>query len=433
MLFSLTYYRPHVSGLTIYVQRVAETLVRRGHQVTVLTSQYVPQLPREEVLHGVRIVRVPIVARMSKGVIMPLYVPIACRLLRSHDVAVGNLPSTPLEAVGLPLLGKEAGRPVVMTYHCDVQLPPGIANRAVDEGVFWSNILGINTATRVVSYTEDYATHSRVIRRFPQKRVIIPPPVAMPVPASAQVAQFRTRFDLEGRPVVGFVARFATEKGVEYAIEALALLIDRFPKLKMLFVGEHRNVIGEEAYWKRMQPLLREFREHWAFTGVLDPADPAQLASLYAACTVTILPSINSTESFGLVQVESMLCGTPVVAVDLPGVRQPVLITGMGKIVPPRNARALASAIAAILTDPTPFLRPRSAIEEHFSSERTAACYEQLLEELTGSAPRQRSLASSAPISRTLSRHEPPATRERADVQTAPGPAEIGGSGPSHA
>ena len=52
-----------------------------------------------------------------------------------------------------------------------------------------------------------------------------------------------------------------------------------------------------------------------------------------------MLPSLNSTESWGIVQVESMSCGTPVVATDLPGVRMPVKMTGMGRIVPPRTPR----------------------------------------------------------------------------------------------
>jgi len=63
ILTVLTYYRPHTSGLTIYVERLARTLVKRGHQVTVLTSQYEPQLAPEEFIDGVRIVRAPVLLR----------------------------------------------------------------------------------------------------------------------------------------------------------------------------------------------------------------------------------------------------------------------------------------------------------------------------------------------------------------------------------
>src|SRR5262249_27368819 len=68
VLLSLTYYRPYVSGLTIYVERLGRALAERGHYVTVLTSQYEGSLPREELLDGVHVVRVPVAARISKGV-----------------------------------------------------------------------------------------------------------------------------------------------------------------------------------------------------------------------------------------------------------------------------------------------------------------------------------------------------------------------------
>ena len=59
ILTVLTYYRPHTSGLTIYAERLARAFVKRGHQVTVMTTHYDPSLPREEMMDGVRVIRVP--------------------------------------------------------------------------------------------------------------------------------------------------------------------------------------------------------------------------------------------------------------------------------------------------------------------------------------------------------------------------------------
>ncbi len=71
ILIALTYYRPHYSGLTIYTERLAKALAARGHQVTVLTSRFDPSYPEEELVDGVRVVRLPVMMRLSKGVIMP--------------------------------------------------------------------------------------------------------------------------------------------------------------------------------------------------------------------------------------------------------------------------------------------------------------------------------------------------------------------------
>jgi glycosyltransferase involved in cell wall biosynthesis len=97
---------------------------------------------------------------------------------------------------------------------------------------------------------------------------------------------------------------------------------------------------------------------------------------------VHVLPSINSTETFGLVQVEAALCGTPTVASALPGVRMPTRMTGMGLTVPPRDVRALADAICEILAHREQYLRPRAPIAEQFSPMATAERYEELFRAL---------------------------------------------------
>jgi len=84
-----------------------------------------------------------------------------------------------------------------------------------------------------------------------------------------------------------------------------------------------------------------------------------------------------------------MLLGAPSIASDLPGVRQPVRMTGMGEIVPIRDSGALAEAILRVLRDRPRYVRPRSEIEAMFSTERTAERYERLFEELLAAKSRR--------------------------------------------
>jgi glycosyltransferase involved in cell wall biosynthesis len=83
-----------------------------------------------------------------------------------------------------------------------------------------------------------------------------------------------------------------------------------------------------------------------------------------------------------MVQVESMLCGTPVVASDLPGVRQPVMISGMGRVVPAADVQALAQAIISILDHPEKFRGDPASIAERFSPETVAVAYEEIFNRL---------------------------------------------------
>lgn len=373
ILLSLTYYRPHVSGLTIYVERLGRALVARGHEVTVLTSRHDPALPRDEMLDGIRVVRVPVAFRVGKGPIMPTLGGVATRLVREHDVVSLHLPM--FDAAGIAARGRLFRKPTLLTYHCDLLLPAGVVNRVIDQAVFAANYAGARLVHRIIAYTQDYADHSRLLRRFRSKTTVIPPPVVMPSPSANDVAAFRQKHGLDGKRVIGFASRFATEKGIEHLVDAMPELLRRFPNLKVLFAGPYRDVIGEEEYRNRLTPRIAALGEHWTFLGTLGPE---ALPAFYGSLNVLLMTSVNSTESFGLVQVEAMLCGTPVVVTDLPGVRQPVRVTGMGEVVAVADSAALAAGVTSVLTDPDRYIKPRAEIERVYDLAVTVSAYEAL-------------------------------------------------------
>jgi glycosyltransferase involved in cell wall biosynthesis len=377
ILIVLTYYRPHISGLTIYVERLAAALAARGHRVTVLTSHYRKDLPQHEEIEGVTVIRHPVLFRFSKGSIMPGFLSRAWKLMSENDVVSVHLPQA--EGGPLAMIGRWlAFKPVVLTYHCDLLLPPGLLNRVIDRAVFASNWLAGRLAKRIVAYTQDYADHSPLLARFKNKIKVVYPPVIMPAPDPAAIAALQNKYQLNGHAVIGFAARFAEEKGVNYLIESLPFVREKIPNVKYLFAGEYQNVIGENV-WQRLQPQIEQYREFLEFLG---PVPNSEMGNFFGLCDVLTVPSINSTESFGLVQVEAMLSGCPVVATNLPGVREPTRVTGMGQIVPIKDARALADAIVSVLHNRERYLRKRSEIETMFSLERTVEAYEKLFDEL---------------------------------------------------
>jgi glycosyltransferase involved in cell wall biosynthesis len=377
VLIALTYYRPHISGLTFYVERLARALVKRGHRVTVLTSHYAKDSPYYEVMDGVIVIRHPVAFRASKGSIMPGFLSRSLMLMREHDIVSVHLPQAeggPLALVGRMLVRK----PVVLTYHSDLQLPPGILNRVVDRLVFASNMMAGIFANRISAYTEDFARHSPFLSRFNDKVVVILPPIEiLPTDANA-VRVLKARCHAEGHTVVGFVARFAEEKGIDYLLDSIPRVREKIPNVKYLLAGEYQNVIGENV-WKRLQMRIQQYRE---YLEILGPVPVQEIGNFFGACDVLTVPSINSTESFGLVQIEAMLSGCPVVASDLPGVREPIRMTGMGEIVPIKDAGALADGIVRVLQNRAAYIRARAEIEKMFSLERTVQAYESLFESL---------------------------------------------------
>jgi glycosyltransferase involved in cell wall biosynthesis len=344
----------------------------------VLTSRFDPKLPKQEVRHGVTIIRPPVLMRLSKGVIMPTMPLWAWQLVRQADVVNAHVPQ--LDAAPISVISRIQGRPVVLTYHCDLRLPSGFIHMLANQGSHMANWVSAGAANLIVTNTRDYAEHSPFLSRYLPKVRPIFPPVELPAVTEAEIAAFRQKFNIfPGQRIVGMAARLATEKGVEYLVQAFPSVLEKHPQARVLFVGQYTGVIGEEKYALKLAPLIQAMGAHWSFLGILSPTE---LAVFYRLAEVTVLPSLNSTESFGMVQVESMISGTPVVASDLPGVRQPVRMTGMGCIVPPANAAQLAEAISSVLDNPENFRKDATEVVRLFSPETIATQYEALFKEL---------------------------------------------------
>jgi glycosyltransferase involved in cell wall biosynthesis len=382
ILTVLTYYRPHTSGLTIYAERLARAFVRRGHQVTIMTMQYDPSLPREEVMDGVKIIRVPVAMRVSKGVIAPSFGFVATKLVLQHDVIQLHLPQ--FDAPGVALRGRLFGKPTVLTYHCDLQLPPGFFNRFVDAVVNFQNSMAGILANHIVTYTQDYADNSPYLSRYASKLTPILPPVELPDPLPGAVQAFAEKHHIKERhPVIGMAARFAAEKGVEVLLDALPTILKKYPKAQVLFAGMYQNVLGEQAYSDRLMPRIREYEiaGHWTFLGNLDPVE---MAAFYPNLDVLTVPSLNSTEAFGLVQIEAMMNGVPSVPSALPGVRQPVMMHRMGRVARIGDTADLAECILEVLNKADKYRGDIESIKKAYNPDSIAAEYEKLFERLKG-------------------------------------------------
>jgi len=384
ILVALTYYRPHTSGLTIYVERLSKALAARGHQVRILTSQYDRQLPLQEVVDGVEVVRVPVAFRISKGVIMPGFGLEATRQSRWADVIHLHLPQ--FDAAGLALRGRLMRKPTVITYHCDLLMPPGVLPWLANRAILLMNDLAGWFTHQVVAYTRDYAENSPYLRRLLGKLKVISPPVELPQIGREAKTAFSEKVNIGKRsPVIGMAARFASEKGVEVLLDAMPAILAKHPNAVVLFAGPYENILGEEAYYARLKPRIDRLigDGHWQFLGSLNPEE---MAAFYPLLDVLVLPSLNSTESFGLVQIEAMLNGVPSVASNLPGVRQPVLRHGMGKIIAIGGHAELAEAVEDILAGKVPSVAS-DKLRAEYAPDAVAAQYEALFNQMLTKLP----------------------------------------------
>lgn len=356
ILFSITYYLPYVSGLTLAASRWAEGLKKKGNHVRVLCMSG----------RGPGVIAAKPLVRVSKGFLSWDWVVKSWQQVQKHDVIVVSLPQ--FEGVIPALFGRIFGKRVIAIYHCEIVTTPFIQ---------WmmeiSHVMTLLLSDEIVTYTKDYADSSKLLRLLTLPRSLkmkyIVPPIPKPRENKQLTGRLRKRIGKTDF-VIGVAARLAREKGIEYLLESLPLLSSRAKRgdpdglpagkagiassrrsgirndnIKIAIAGPMEPV-GEESYKEKIMKVVRKYKKQVIFLGSIPPE---YMGSFYKLIDVLVLPSVNSTEAFGMVQVEAMLAGVRVVASDLPGVRVPVKKTGMGIVVSPKDSKKLAEAITKIL------------------------------------------------------------------------------------
>ena len=353
------WFSPHFGGVESHVRSLSRELARRGHEVTVVTSQHDRTLSAEETVDGFRVVRVrprfifmqtPITPRM-RGSLRAL----------SADVVHAHSPP-PLASHYAGAVASERGIPYVVTYHCDVELPSAFGS--VVESIYRRS-LGADTlrnADQVIVTTRTYAATSRAIWRYNPS--VIPNAVdhrrfRPDVDGSAVRAKLRIPPEV---PIVLLVGRIVPHKGVEHFVEAARYV----PDARFLVAGG-----GSSLDAMKRLALSMGVADRVRFLGRISDD---RLPEVYAACDVFVLPSVSRLEAFGIVALEAMSTGKPVIVADIPGVREMIEDGRDGLLADPVNPRDLAEKIRRLLSDPkarrTMGARGREKVLESFSIER---------------------------------------------------------------
>ena len=184
-------------------------------------------------------------------------------------------------------------------------------------------------------------------------------------------AQAREQLGLEpDMPMVAYVGRFDPRKGIDTLIRAWAklsdlsasLASDPAPKGQVYIVGGSRPGSADDEETTRLKSLVKELglEETIIFTGRVSDAD---LLLYYAAANVCVIPS--HYEPFGLVALEAMASGTPVIASDVGGLKYTVRPQVTGLLVPPKDPDALAEALTQVFAQPEQWQRYGVAAQKH--------------------------------------------------------------------
>jgi glycosyltransferase involved in cell wall biosynthesis len=331
------YFQPHIGGVESHVLEISKELHNRGHEVLVFTSRFNPSLPEVEKLDGVSIKRIkPLVNIFTT----PVFPKLRSALIKeSCDVVHAHIPPPFVEFFSARACNKTK-IPLILTYHCDLELP-NFLNKFISG--FYRRTFGhysLIYTNRIVVTTNTYAATSRSVWHF--KPIVIPNAVnSKEFNPKVDGSKIIKRHNLEGKKVVLYVGRIKFHKGIEYFVSAAKF----FGKdTKFLIVGT-----GD------FEPMIKNYISTLNLTDrviMVGRVPYEELKLYYAASDVFVLPSLTRLEAFGIVGLEAMASGKPVIVSDIPGVREVITDGQEGFLTPPMEIEELAKKIKKLLSDP---------------------------------------------------------------------------------
>jgi glycosyltransferase involved in cell wall biosynthesis len=372
-------YFPILGGIENHVRNLAEGQVQYGHQVTALVTHPGSRRTSVTIEDGVRVIRA---GRLATVASTPLSVALPWQLLREQPDMVHLHFPYPIGEVSQWLLRR--GRATVLSYHSDIVRQAGILR------FYRPLLLRVLAAVDAILIGSPPMRGSTYLADHQAKLHLIPYGIPLARfktrPATDELARIKQCYLSQNMeqpvstataelPLLLFVGRLRYYKGLDYLIRALPEISAR---LAVVGVGPM------EAEWKALAETSGvSDRIAW-----LGEAPDADLPTLYHLADLFVLPASHSSEAFGLVQVEAMAAGVPVVCTELGTGTSYVNQDGItGRVVLPRDPAALAAAISELLADPAKLAvmsaAARARVEAEFEQsvmvERVLATYQKLV------------------------------------------------------
>jgi glycosyltransferase involved in cell wall biosynthesis len=357
-------FHPYVGGVENTVYHLARRFVARGHEVRVVCAAE-PDGPAE--VEGISVVRLPWRFKIGNT---NLCFGLKDALLKERpDVIHTHLPTAGFADMAASA-SRKLGVPLVLTYNNDLV---GEGTKGALARIYNRFLLPrlLAACDRIVFTNPLYPAQSPFLDPADPKLVYIP--------WGVEVEAFRPPETEPPEPlVVGFLSLLDVHhryKGLEVLLKALAEL--ELP-IRLRVGGA-----GAELEWYRQQAAELGVADRVQFLGFVP-----DLNAFYGSCHLFALPSTDGRrEGFGLVLLEAMACGRPVVTTPIVGVAGEVEPRGVGVLVPPGDPAALAAALRSLWEKraelPAMGRRARELVEERYDWERITDEYERLFQELT--------------------------------------------------
>jgi glycosyltransferase involved in cell wall biosynthesis len=335
-----SYYPPWIGGAETYVSNLAKALANRGHNVTVYCADR-PVRSGQFLIDGVKIVRMttPVTLYGTPITMFPSSI-----LSENYDVLHSNFPS-PFIAAFIAALSRFTNTPAVLTWHND--LPPVTSTAGLL--IHLHNLFAdsyLSTYRSIIATTEVYTRLSSLLRRYGHRVCVIPNGVdTLRFNPQVEGESVRAKHNLRGCLVVLFVGALTiwhSYKGVDLLLRSFGEVAKKYDTARLL-------IVGSGSLMPTYERLANELSlgNKVVFAGNVAEE---QLANYYAASDVFVLPSKDYSEGYGLVLLEAMASGKPVVGSAVGGIVDVISHGKTGLLAMPSSA-SLSDALVELLTD----------------------------------------------------------------------------------
>jgi len=358
------FYHPHPGGMETVLRNLC-LAIKDQVELRVLVANTAPTTIQETV-EGVDVTRAASWGMVASTSMCPTFP----RLMYSFDADMVHV-HEPNPLAVLSYLKVKPGGKLILSFHSEV-VRQQILGKVYQP--FLKRIL--QRADRIVVGSPPPIEHWSALAMVRGKCVVVPFGIDVrplqDVKKHADAArEIRHRF---GAPLLLFVGRLVYYKGLEYLIEAM-----RAVPARLLIIGDG-PLKAKLAQTVQQNGLSRK-------VVLLGERPLDQLPAYYHACDLFVLPSTHKSEAFGIVQLEAMTCGKPVISTDLPSGVPWVNQDGQtGLVIPPKDISALIGAINLLLSNQSLSLQlgqgGRQRVEQEFTCERMGTRLLRLYEEV---------------------------------------------------
>tara|TARA_B100000575_G_C23131708_1_gene656565 strand:- start:1417 stop:2520 length:1104 start_codon:yes stop_codon:yes gene_type:complete len=328
ILIVTDFYEPHTSGVVTYVSQIIETLKKLNFSITVLTTKHNKSLQSEELVNDIKIIRCKPTIKISRGFYSIELVLKYFKISKNYDFINIHYPLTEIFPIFLNFNYR-----TILNYHC---LPSSNhLFKFIDFYFYFFGIISSFLSKKIIVLSEDYFLNILLHSIFENKIIEVPPYVL-----KNKVTKNKKNIS---RINIGYLGRICYEKGLENLIKVSKILEHQKINHQIQIGGD----LNDKRFAKYISKISLEAKNNKNII-FLNKIDENKKNVFFSEIDVFILPSINSFEAFGIVQLEAMSYGVPVIASNIKGVRSVILKTNNGYLFEKNNYKQLANKIIKI-------------------------------------------------------------------------------------